>query len=414
MKKLLLSSILLSFFFYQLQAQCPPGRYLNKTFSVDTIKNVVYGSNTPASGTGTTNLIMDIYRPAGDTFSFRPVVIFAHGGSFVAGDRQTSDMIKICAGLAARGYVCASIEYRLENALAFVAPNANELMVKEVVRAAQDGKAAVRFFRKDAATTNTYKIDPTQIFFGGTSAGGILALHLAYMQETDPLPGTWVTWANAIGGFEGTSGNAGYPSNVKAVVSYAGGIGDTNWMNETNIPWTDFHSVNDGTVPDSTGYPLGLSTLPLLHGGRMMNRHGNSTGVYHEYWQFPGNNHPPFADGLASTWDTIENRTVRFLYKNLECNPDHIILKINDYNFNSASALSIYPIPTSDFLNIESINNELINQITIIDIQGNVVFSSNVNQQISQQVAVKDFTNGIYFIKIQMADKTYTAKFIKE
>ena len=414
MKKILLSSLLLTLGYFSSNAQCPSGRYLVKTFAVDTIKDILYGSNTATSGTGTTNLLMDIYQPAGDILPERPLIIFAHGGTFVAGDRKTTDMIKICAGLAQRGYVCASIEYRLESATALISPTANEKMVKEVVRAAQDGKAAVRFFRADAAGSNIYKIDTNQIFFGGTSAGGILALHLAYMQATDPLPASWITWANAIGGFEGNSGSPGHSSNVKAVVSYAGAIGDVAWMNETTIPWVDFHSVNDGTVPDSIGYPLGLTNLPLLSGGRVMNQHANTLGYYHEYWPFAGSNHPPFADGSPVTWDTIESKTAQFLYKNLACNPDHINVKINDIILGNNAAIAIYPIPFNNLLNIESLDMKQIQSIAIYDGLGKEILTLNGNNQNAINMDMSKINKGIYFLKLNIDGVTYTSKIIKE
>ncbi len=130
MKKLLLTTLLFSLAYFTSNAQCPSGRYIVKSFAVDTIKDILYGSNTATSGTGTTNLYMDIYQPSGDVLPERPLVIFAHGGTFIAGDRKTTDMIKICAGLAQRGYVCASIEYRLESATSLISPTANEKMFK--------------------------------------------------------------------------------------------------------------------------------------------------------------------------------------------------------------------------------------------------------------------------------------------
>lgn len=414
MKKLLLCTILVALFIFNIKAQCPSGRYLVKTFAVDTSLNILYGANTATSGTGTTNLYLDIYQPSGDVLTERPLVIFAHGGTFVAGDSRTNDMIRMCAGLAQRGYVCASINYRLETPTALISPTANEKMVKEVVRAAQDGKAAIRFFRKDAATTNYYKIDTTQIFFGGTSAGGILALHLAYMQESDPLPASWITWANEIGGFEGASGNPGHSSAVKAVVCYAGAIGNVDWMNETTIPWVDFHSVNDGTVPDSAGYPLGLTNLPYLYGGRAMNVKANSLGYYHEYWPFAGTAHPPFADGLAATWDTMENKTTWFLYKNLTCNPDHINVGIQEKIILGSDAVNVFPIPCMNDLTIESSNAAAINAIHINDAQGKELIQiDNVSQE-SIHLDISNLSPGIYFVKSEINGNYYSTKIIKE
>ncbi|HWB62587.1 MAG TPA: hypothetical protein VG603_03680, partial [Chitinophagales bacterium] len=60
-------------------------------------------------------LLMDVYQPTGDTAVLRPLIIFAHGGSFMHGDRHVDRMHEICSLLAKRGYVAVSIDYRLTN-----------------------------------------------------------------------------------------------------------------------------------------------------------------------------------------------------------------------------------------------------------------------------------------------------------
>jgi len=56
-------------------------------------------------------LLLDFYEPLGDKLEERPLVIIAHGGSFLTGDR--SQTVEFCVDFAKRGYVCANIEYRL-------------------------------------------------------------------------------------------------------------------------------------------------------------------------------------------------------------------------------------------------------------------------------------------------------------
>ncbi len=234
------------------------------------------------------------------------------------------------------------------------------------------------------------------------------------MQDTDPLPASWITWANAIGGFEGNSGSPGHSSKVKAVVSYAGAIGDVNWMNEIDSPWVDFHSVNDGTVPDSIGYPLGLTNLPLLSGGRVMNQHANTLGYYHEYWPFAGANHPPFADGSPVTWDTTESKTAQFLYKNLSCNPDHINVKINEVVLGANAAISIYPIPCNNQLNIASNDMKQIENIRIYNALGNEVIYVDANKNSSITMDISKLNSGIYFVIMHVEGTTYSSKIIKD
>lgn len=93
----------------------------------------------------------------------RPLVIWIHGGGWSRGDSRQSgaftDYPAVLASLAARGYVVASVDYRLSNEAPFPA-------------ALQDVKAAVRFLRSKAAN---YGIDGKRVILWGGSAGGHLA-----------------------------------------------------------------------------------------------------------------------------------------------------------------------------------------------------------------------------------------------
>jgi acetyl esterase/lipase len=93
----------------------------------------------------------------------RPLVIWVHGGGWSRGDARQSgtfaDWPGVLAMLAARGYVVASVDYRLSGEAKFPAP-------------VQDVKAAIRFLRSRAGD---YGIDPSRVYLWGGSAGGHLA-----------------------------------------------------------------------------------------------------------------------------------------------------------------------------------------------------------------------------------------------
>jgi acetyl esterase/lipase len=93
----------------------------------------------------------------------RPLVIWVHGGGWNRGDARQSgaftDWPGVLAMLAARGYVVASVDYRLSGEAKFPAQ-------------VQDVKAAVRFLRSKASD---YGIDPARVYLWGGSAGGHLA-----------------------------------------------------------------------------------------------------------------------------------------------------------------------------------------------------------------------------------------------
>ena len=111
-------------------------------------------------------LALDLYlppasvRPPATGF---PLVIHIHGGAFMGGDKRLIlpfvDWPGVLASLAGRGYVVASINYRLSGEARFPAQ-------------AQDVKAAVRWLRLNAVK---YAIDPDRAVTWGQSAGGHLA-----------------------------------------------------------------------------------------------------------------------------------------------------------------------------------------------------------------------------------------------
>jgi acetyl esterase/lipase len=119
-----------------------------------------------------------------------PAVICIHGGGFRAGNRDRWN--KTCQQLAERGFVAATVSYRLAPKYQFPA-------------AVHDVKAAVRWLRANA---NKYHVDPERIGVLGDSAGGHLAQYLGV--------------TGGINRLEGDGGNAEQSSQVQCVVNYYG------------------------------------------------------------------------------------------------------------------------------------------------------------------------------------------------
>ena len=88
-------------------------------------------------------------------------------------------MVTLCEAFAKRGYVTASIRYRLTNLQSLLSPNSYDIFSQTVVNSVSDMKSAIRYFRKDVINNNnSYGINPDQIFVGGYSAGAVTAAHL--------------------------------------------------------------------------------------------------------------------------------------------------------------------------------------------------------------------------------------------
>lgn len=107
-------------------------------------------------------LTLDIYTPRPSPAPL-PMVLFVHGGGWNSGDFRHAvpfpDFPRALAGVAAQGYVVASVNYRLSQEARFPA-------------ALQDVKAAIRWLRSRASD---YGGDPTRLAVWGMSAGGQLA-----------------------------------------------------------------------------------------------------------------------------------------------------------------------------------------------------------------------------------------------
>lgn len=323
-------------------AEAQQTRYLDPIFDSVDVVTIKYGQNTNYQG-DTIELFMDIYTPKGDTATNRPLALIAHGGSFTGGSRDISSMRKFSTYIARCGYVCASISYRLTG---FLQLGAEETVVQTVVRAVQDGKAAIRYFRKDAANGNTYGIDSTHVYMGGESAGGILAYQLGYMNDMSKLPSNWVGYVNAVGGLEGESGTPGYRSKVQGVFGYAGGVADTSWMLPDDIPFMGMHSENDATVPYAKGQPLGFVPIPIF-GTSLMDVRANNVGIDHDYYSYTGSAHPPYS-GSQAVYDSTGPYTVEFLYKAYTTGPTlEPLTGIANRHVTSANSLLVYPNPNN-------------------------------------------------------------------
>lgn len=398
----------------QFNVDCNSHRFDQEVFpTVVTSNNILYGSNIDANGTNT-NLIMDIYEPAGDTMVARPLIIWAHGGSFITGTKSDGDVVSLSQHFAKRGYVCASISYRL--GVPF--PINQESAMKAVYRSVQDMKAAIRFFRKDAAGTNIYKIDPNTVFVGGSSAGAFAALHTAYLDKYSEFPILLDTIA--LGTLEGSSGNPGFSSAVNAVIDLCGALGNKNYIEPGNVPFVAMHGTMDNTVPYATAIINFLNIYPIMvvDGSYSISDYANTIGVYNEMYTYFGAGHVPYLSDIAYM-DTTVRFVSNFLYKYLGCNPvdpaplpNTFSVGINSFSDNKDIVFSpnpgngIFTINTNSFkypvsrLLVYNINGQMVKEIIPND--------KNISLDLSKNIP------GIYFYQIKTKGNTYSGKLVVE
>ncbi|RZL05107.1 MAG: alpha/beta hydrolase, partial [Hymenobacter sp.] len=285
---------------------CSAGRYTTDVFAdVTKTANVVFGYNNAIDySTGATTpvtLQLDFYAPAGDDPAVaRPLIILAFGGAFVNGQR--TDLDDLCRAFARKGYATATIDYRLLNPGFFnlLAVYDNPaFLADEIVRAANDMRAAVRYFRHDAATANTYHIDPTKVFVGGFSAGSVAALQVAYTDDVTENPDAGIQAAyQKYGGLEGDTDLTGadkllptYNSaGLAGVVNIAGGINEVSILSAGNPPLYTAQGTNDEVIPYATCGAV-YGTKYRLCGALPLQTQATQVGIINKLYPIAGGNH---------------------------------------------------------------------------------------------------------------------------
>lgn len=217
---------------------------------VERVANIAYGD------AGVRNHL-DVYhhrsRPVG-----APVLIHLHGGRLVRG-RKNRQSLPLIYGLASRGWLCISANYRLSPAATF--PD-HLIDVKRVL-------AWVR------AEGTSYGGDPTVVFVAGSSSGGQLAA-LAALTPNDP---------RYQPGFETADTSVLAAISLYGVHGWPGSRSDTFPLSRVNAgapPFFVVHGDHDTLVPVATARDFvealrDVSHQPVVYAELPGGQHGFDT-----------------------------------------------------------------------------------------------------------------------------------------
>lgn len=172
--------------------------YVDTVYQIQTVTDVIYGNATEFSGQER-ELKLDISVPLNAPLPVcgRPLVLIIHGGAFLEGSKDDAGIKLLRHDFAKRGYIAASITYRLGffltnqnlncNVPKWNCLNATEESewIRAWYRGVQDAKGAIRYLLKQ---TNDYPIDRNQVFLLGESAGGFISLGVAYLDQEAEKP----------------------------------------------------------------------------------------------------------------------------------------------------------------------------------------------------------------------------------
>jgi pimeloyl-ACP methyl ester carboxylesterase len=264
-------------------------------------------------------LKMDIYQPTGDTLSRRPLVLLIHGGAFYIGTKQCPTMRILASTLAKRGFVVASIDYRMGFRMR------GSDIEKSGYRAVQDAHAALRFLSHYAAK---YRIDPDQVFVGGTSAGAIATLNLAFM-DNDERPESVQSRKKSedLGKIEESGNKLTDKFTIKAIVNMWGAVTDINIIDkDENIPVLSIHGTADDIVPYDHDFPFQNALLinrllmDKMYGSKSITDRLNALQIKNRLISFEGLKHEPQTDKfdkMNGLMDSISNNVTRFYYEQI-------------------------------------------------------------------------------------------------
>ena len=275
------------------------------------------------------DLWMDVFKPLETSNELLPAVVLTHGGSFhrgnpretyVEGGMQTTSMSDYAKRLAAEGFVCFTIKYRLAGDnpvpsfdgyseddldpktwtnpaglqqvniirermdLESLTPDNTDALKNAIIAAAEDLRTAIRHIKK---SSDEYNIDKNRIGIGGFSSGGVTSINVAYgMQEE----------VNAV---FATSGFPGGFNIYKTLTNSSMKPEILLFMGEFDIP------------------AVSQSLPPFL-------KHLNKTGLVYDFCWVPGFGHfyPGGAPSLSKDGlkESVEERILEFFNNTLNGN----------------------------------------------------------------------------------------------
>lgn len=223
---------------------------------------------------GDATLKMDVYSPEGA--GPHPAVVVIHGGAWIGGKRE--DMTPLAQALAQRGFVAATVSYRLAPKHAWPA------MIDDV-------QTATRFLRGNAIQ---YRIDPKRVGAAGASAGGHLSLLLGFTDTRDPAPAVFPKESSRVSAvlnlFGPTDLSRDYGPNMdmlfQAVMKKPRAEAATeiregspvNHINEKSAPVFTIHGTADPVVP----YAQATWLTERLNAAKVPNELVSIEGMKHE------------------------------------------------------------------------------------------------------------------------------------
>jgi len=279
-------------------------RYKDVVFDkIDVQKNLLYNT---ADSIKEKYRQFDLYQPADDpSAKKRPLIIWLHGGGFKYGTKNSKEIKIWSNAFAQRGYVVATINYRLSKKHPL---RKFKDLIEACYDAVEDAGVAVNYFKTNA---NKFNIDTSKIILGGNSAGAIAALQSTYSNKAD--------LQNVIDSNKIIANAGNYnPYNIAAVINFWGALFNDDWLNRTNVPVVSVAGAKDKIVQVDT---KGVA----FFGSVAIRRKTDALHIPNDIKIYDGYGHelqkrfnPFFRSGATKTrWKEAANFAAEFLRKQI-------------------------------------------------------------------------------------------------
>lgn len=443
-------------------------QWLVKKYEYDSLMNLAYGEATNFLGE-TDSLRLDLYLPRCDDaaqVSRRPLILFIHGGAFLAGSKEDVSITDFCKQFAKRGFVTASMNYRLgfvtdDQSWMCNYPNYPCVFAADTAewyrawyRGVQDAKGCLRYLLNRNAL---YRIDTTNVFLGGESAGAIISLGAGLLDSPlerptptfalNPLPAPNIGASNCpfytagafpgasvprpdLGDIQGSIEPTTVLYTIKGIMNiYGAMLYDILALSSTTDKPAiySFHQPCDMVVPiDSgriyeglswcmtNGYGcFGIANTPMVYGSRAFsnlntqNNYGYTIENHFTQTTFPYS----FLFGQGSCIEqvnnpchAIDNRNLRetemanFLAPLVSTFPVCDTLLVSIETSSREAACVAYPNPAGNVLRIPCSNKKL-ESIYIYDMLGRKMQLSVEHSEHEYRIDISGLVSGLYLLQ---------------
>ncbi len=355
-------------------------------------------------------LRMDLYYPnlTIDTSPKRPFVMLFHGGGFSSGDKQSGDIKNLCIHMARRGFVCATVNYRLGYDFTEYG------QYKARYRAIQDGHAAMRYIVNNA---NSVRIDTSWLFVGGQSAGSLLALGMVYADQFEldsvSLLYNAVSTSVQLGNLYTSGNNLTNTYSIKGIFNNWGGVTKSEVDVDEMLPTVAFHGELDTTVLIDADNSFLHYTL---NGSRTIHNDLIAKSICSEITIDTTGGHGIYRNA-SSVFRAIR---ASCFFKSVFCNncssfyttdsiPSNCSSPLNIDEFNPGTKIKVCPNPFENSFKIDGVDGSF--NLAIYNCFGQLVYKDEKNNGTIQV----ELTSGIYFLTIRHleSNKSITKRLIK-